>query len=51
MTIGTMFTLFVTPAIYTLIAREHSKARAEAPSPAPVWTSRNKSASDDKVLN
>ncbi len=35
MTIGTMFTLFVTPAIYTLIARDHSKARASSPTPAP----------------
>lgn len=27
MSIGTMFTLFVTPAIYTLVARNHAKAR------------------------
>jgi multidrug efflux pump len=25
MSIGTLFTLFVTPAIYTLVARDHSK--------------------------
>ena len=40
MTIGTMFTLFVTPAIYTLIARDHSKGRAPetsaTPSPSPA---------------
>jgi multidrug efflux pump len=30
MTIGTLFTLFVTPAIYTLLARDHQKARAAA---------------------
>jgi multidrug efflux pump len=30
MTIGTMFTLFVTPAVYTLIARDHSSDRAKA---------------------
>jgi len=40
MTIGTMFTLFVTPAIYTLIARDHSKGRAPetsaSPSPSPA---------------
>jgi multidrug efflux pump subunit AcrB len=33
MTIGTMFTLFVTPAVYTYIAREHRRdAAAAAPS-------------------
>ncbi|MDQ6870141.1 MAG: efflux RND transporter permease subunit, partial [Pseudomonadota bacterium] len=29
MSIGTIFTLFVTPAIYTLIARDHGKKRQE----------------------
>ena len=28
MTIGTLFTLFVTPAMYTYIARDHQKAKA-----------------------
>jgi multidrug efflux pump subunit AcrB len=28
MTIGTMFTLFVTPAVYTYLARDHQKAKA-----------------------
>jgi multidrug efflux pump subunit AcrB len=28
MTIGTMFTLFVTPAVYTLVARDHAKERS-----------------------
>ena len=28
MTIGTMFTLFVTPAVYTYLARDHQKGRA-----------------------
>jgi Cu/Ag efflux pump CusA len=28
MTIGTMFTLFVTPAVYTYIAREHRRDAA-----------------------
>ncbi|HEX4767387.1 MAG TPA: efflux RND transporter permease subunit [Lichenihabitans sp.] len=28
MTIGTMFTLFVTPAVYTFVARDHNKGRA-----------------------
>jgi multidrug efflux pump len=28
MSIGTLFTLFVTPAIYTLVARDHSRPRA-----------------------
>ncbi len=37
MMIGTMFTLFVTPAVYTYIAREHTRdesAAAAAPEPA-----------------
>ncbi len=29
MSIGTLFTLFVTPAIYTLVARDHSKGAAQ----------------------
>jgi len=31
MTIGTMFTLFVTPVVYTFIARDHSAAAARDP--------------------
>nr|WP_069442383.1 hypothetical protein [Methyloceanibacter superfactus] len=37
MTIGTLFTLFVTPTIYTYLARDHQKARARgtaAPEPS-----------------
>ena len=30
MTIGTLFTLFVTPAVYTFLARDHQKAKAQA---------------------
>jgi multidrug efflux pump len=30
MTIGTMFTLFVTPAVYTLVARDHGRVAAGA---------------------
>ena len=30
MTIGTLFTLFVTPAVYTFLARDHQKAQARA---------------------
>jgi multidrug efflux pump len=33
MTIGTMFTLFVTPAVYTLVARDRSKERVAAAVP------------------
>jgi multidrug efflux pump len=32
MTVGTLFTLFVVPAVYMLIARDHSKERAAAQS-------------------
>jgi hypothetical protein len=30
MTVGTLFTLFVTPAVYTYLARDHQKAKADA---------------------
>ncbi len=40
MTIGTLFTLFVVPSVYVLIAKDHSKARRKqlesAPEPTPV---------------
>ena len=36
MSIGTMFTLFVTPAVYTLVARDHSRGRAVRETRAPV---------------
>jgi len=42
MTIGTLFTLFVTPAVYTYVAREHVRDKAAAapagsePGPAPA---------------
>ena len=29
MSIGTIFTLFVTPAIYTLIARDHNRSKQQ----------------------
>jgi multidrug efflux pump len=35
MTIGTLFTLFVTPAVYTYIARDHSRSRERGPQSAP----------------
>ena len=35
MSIGTMFTLFVTPAVYTLIARDHSRGRTAHEGPEP----------------
>jgi len=34
MTIGTLFTLFVTPAVYTYVAREHRDGHATAPGAA-----------------
>ena len=36
MTIGTLFTLFVVPALYVLIAQEHSAERAEEPASLAV---------------
>jgi multidrug efflux pump len=35
MTIGTIFTLFVTPAVYTFLAKDHEKAKARAAEHAP----------------
>jgi multidrug efflux pump len=34
MAVGTVFTLFVVPAFYMLIAKDHSKVAAAAPVPA-----------------
>jgi multidrug efflux pump subunit AcrB len=34
MTVGTLFTLFVTPAIYTLIARARNASASPAPAPS-----------------
>jgi multidrug efflux pump subunit AcrB len=31
MSIGTLFTLFVTPAVYTYVARDHLRARKDTP--------------------
>jgi len=36
MTIGTLFTLFVTPAVYTYIAREHRRDEHTATAPTPL---------------
>ncbi|VVB44304.1 putative transporter [Beijerinckiaceae bacterium RH AL1] len=36
MSIGTMFTLFVTPAVYTLVARDRSRDRVASETRAPV---------------
>ena len=47
MSIGTMFTLFVTPAVYTFIARDHSahaRARATEAAAAPAQTAMPKAA-------
>jgi multidrug efflux pump subunit AcrB len=37
MTVGTLFTLFVTPVVYSYVARDHAAHRARpGPAPAPV---------------
>jgi hypothetical protein len=36
MTIGTLFTLFVTPAVYTHLARDHQKAKAKTEAEAAL---------------
>jgi multidrug efflux pump len=38
MAIGTLFTLFVTPAVYTFIARDHRRGRVSAPSSSSPLT-------------
>ena len=35
MAIGTLFTIFITPAIYTFLARDHNRMKGKA-SPAPL---------------
>jgi multidrug efflux pump len=34
MAIGTLFTLFVVPSVYVLIAKDHSRERADSEAPA-----------------
>ena len=41
MTIGTLFTIFVVPAIYLLLARDHQATPALSPSPARATASEN----------
>ncbi|MDJ0927392.1 MAG: efflux RND transporter permease subunit [Gammaproteobacteria bacterium] len=41
MTIGTLFTIFVVPAIYLLLARDHQAMPATSPSPARATASEN----------
>ncbi|HET6283450.1 MAG TPA: efflux RND transporter permease subunit, partial [Polyangia bacterium] len=36
MAIGTIFTLFVVPSVYVLVAKDHRKERERRPQPAPV---------------
>jgi multidrug efflux pump subunit AcrB len=50
MTIGTMFTLFVTPAVYTYLARDHQKAKArEETQSEPIVVHAAPGADEDKV--
>jgi Cu/Ag efflux pump CusA len=44
MTIGTIFTLFVTPAVYTYVAREHRAERAARPQPSGTRSASDPSA-------
>jgi multidrug efflux pump len=51
MTIGTMFTLFVTPAVYTYLARDHQKTRARAEAHGePIVVPAGPALQDGKVL-
>ena len=36
MSVGTAFTLFVTPAVYSLVARDHRESEKEAEAPEPI---------------
>jgi len=47
MTVGTMFTLFVTPAVYTLVARDHRKTESEAPGAANAGKATGKAPATD----
>ena len=46
MSIGTLFTLFVTPAVYTLVARDHSRGRAIREERSPVWLASRRAAAE-----
>jgi hypothetical protein len=46
MSIGTLFTLFVTPAVYTYIAREHHGERRSSRATAPVGQARLEDAAE-----
>jgi multidrug efflux pump len=51
MTIGTMFTLFVTPAVYTYLARDHQKARVRGEAHGePIVVPAAPALQDGKVL-
>ncbi|MGO9134044.1 MAG: efflux RND transporter permease subunit, partial [Methylovirgula sp.] len=46
MSIGTLFTLFVTPAIYTFIARDHGKDRQEGVEQLPHTPAADRAAAE-----
>ena len=46
MSIGTLFTLFVTPAVYTFVARDRSRARPAREAQSPVWLASRRAAAE-----
>ena len=46
MSIGTLFTLFVTPAVYTLVARDHARGRGAREGQSPVWLASRRAAAE-----
>ncbi|HUU25299.1 MAG TPA: efflux RND transporter permease subunit [Methyloceanibacter sp.] len=50
MTIGTLFTLFVTPTVYTFLARDHQKARATGRAPTKAEIEELDAAAEAGVL-
>jgi hypothetical protein len=48
MTIGTIFTLFVTPAVYTYVARDHRARTGGAPLPPPLQPEPDRTPADTR---
>ena len=46
MSIGTLFTLFVTPAVYTFVARDRSRGRIPREEHGPVWLASRRAAAE-----
>jgi multidrug efflux pump len=51
MTIGTIFTLFIVPSLYMLIAKEHHEGRLSEPEREPRLETQDESAFEPEFVN